>query len=139
MSLERVFPEPIYSQNVKWETSEIIRQSIQETFKVRAPSDNTLKTKKNQEKNTILSPSFNSSGKQVQLGKKIFPSHLNINPIIEKAKVSIQPPNIQLGNLIAYAANTHNGIVRNYNEDRISIVLDLKNPRQKHMNGDRRI
>jgi protein phosphatase 2C family protein 2/3 len=26
----------------------------------------------------------------------------------------------------AYAANTHNGLVRPYNEDRISIVLDLK-------------
>ena len=30
---------------------------------------------------------------------------------------------------MAYAANTHNGIIRAYNEDRISIVLDLKNPR----------
>lgn len=28
----------------------------------------------------------------------------------------------------SYAANTHNGISRNYNEDRISIVLDLKKP-----------
>jgi len=32
--------------------------------------------------------------------------------------------------LIAYGANTHNGIIRTYNEDRISIILDLKNPRQ---------
>jgi hypothetical protein len=31
--------------------------------------------------------------------------------------------------LMTYAANTHNGIIRTYNEDRISIVLDLKNPR----------
>lgn len=30
--------------------------------------------------------------------------------------------------MIAYGANTHNGLVRNYNEDRISIVLDLKKP-----------
>lgn len=28
--------------------------------------------------------------------------------------------------LIAYGANTHNGITRHFNEDRISIVLDLK-------------
>jgi protein phosphatase 2C family protein 2/3 len=27
-----------------------------------------------------------------------------------------------------YSANTHNGIVRGYNEDRISIVMDLKKP-----------
>ena len=36
------------------------------------------------------------------------------------------------GNIVAYAANTHNGIMRDYNEDRISIVLDLKkNPDSK--------
>jgi serine/threonine protein phosphatase PrpC len=29
---------------------------------------------------------------------------------------------------MSYAANTHNGTSRNYNEDRISIVLDLKKP-----------
>ena len=33
-----------------------------------------------------------------------------------------------LPNMVAYGANTHNGLVRNYNEDRISIVLDLKKP-----------
>jgi len=32
------------------------------------------------------------------------------------------------GNVVSYAANTHNGIARGYNEDRISIVLDLKKP-----------
>jgi protein phosphatase PTC2/3 len=30
--------------------------------------------------------------------------------------------------MLAYGANTHNGIIRSYNEDRISIVLDLKRP-----------
>jgi protein phosphatase PTC2/3 len=30
--------------------------------------------------------------------------------------------------LYAYGANTNNGIIRTYNEDRISIVLDLKKP-----------
>ena len=46
-------------------------------------------------------------------------------PIIERAKVSQK---ILAPNMIAYGANTHNGLVRNYNEDRISIVLDLKKP-----------
>ena len=35
---------------------------------------------------------------------------------------------------MGYAANTHNGICRQYNEDRISIILDLKkydNPSNK--------
>lgn len=46
-------------------------------------------------------------------------------PIVEKAKVSQRP---LLPNMVAYGANTHNGLIRNYNEDRISIVLDLKKP-----------
>jgi len=46
-------------------------------------------------------------------------------PILEKAKVSQKS---QLPNMVAYGANTHNGLVRSYNEDRISIVLDLKKP-----------
>ena len=33
--------------------------------------------------------------------------------------------------VLTYAANTHNGTSRNYNEDRISIVLDLKKPGSK--------
>lgn len=32
--------------------------------------------------------------------------------------------------LITYGANTHNGLTRQYNEDRISIVLDLKSHKQ---------
>ena len=45
--------------------------------------------------------------------------------IQEKAKIATKS---QEPNCIAYGANTHNGIIRNYNEDRISIVLDLKKP-----------
>ena len=46
-------------------------------------------------------------------------------PIVEKAKISQKS---LYPNMIAYGANTHNGLIRNYNEDRISIVLDLKKP-----------
>ena len=46
-------------------------------------------------------------------------------PIVEKAKVSQKA---LFPNMVAYGANTHNGLIRNYNEDRISIVLDLKKP-----------
>ena len=50
-------------------------------------------------------------------------------PVIEEAKVSTKYLG---GGLIAYGANTHNGITRTYNEDRISIVLDLKSQKVKH-------
>ena len=46
------------------------------------------------------------------------------HPDILPSKVSIKPFDC----IMSYAANTHNGIVRPYNEDRISIVLDLKKP-----------
>ena len=52
---------------------------------------------------------------------------MNKNIALDKPKVAIQA-SLNNSNLISYGANTHNGIIRNYNEDRISIVLDLKNP-----------
>jgi protein phosphatase PTC2/3 len=51
------------------------------------------------------------------------------NSPLEKAKTG-QP--LTNTNLLSYGANTHNGIVRLYNEDRISIVLELKKPNQAH-------
>lgn len=35
------------------------------------------------------------------------------------------------GNLVSYAANTHQGIQRSYNEDRISIILNMSRPESK--------
>ena len=48
-------------------------------------------------------------------------------PQIPQAKISNKP----YGNIMSYSANTHNGLIRGYNEDRISIVLDLKKPGNK--------
>ena len=48
-------------------------------------------------------------------------------PKVQSSKISNKSQNYVLG----YAANTHNGTSRNYNEDRISIVLDLKKPGSK--------
>ena len=50
-----------------------------------------------------------------------------IVPKVQPSKIS----NKAQGFVLAYAANTHNGTSRNYNEDRISIVLDLKKPGSK--------
>ena len=48
-------------------------------------------------------------------------------PKVQPSKISSK----QQGYVLSYAANTHNGTSRNYNEDRISIVLDLKKPGSK--------
>ena len=40
------------------------------------------------------------------------------------------------GLIISYAANTHQGIQRNYNEDRVSIILNMtRPPSKKSMNN----
>ena len=33
-----------------------------------------------------------------------------------------------MGNIKAYAANTYQGLVRNYNEDRVSIIINMTRP-----------
>jgi protein phosphatase PTC2/3 len=59
-----------------------------------------------------------ANGKVVKLTK---------NAPIDKAKVSSQlPAHMASTSLVNYGANTHNGLIRLYNEDRISIVLELK-------------
>lgn len=45
-------------------------------------------------------------------------------PHIEASKVSGK----NVGIVAAYAANTHQGLVRQYNEDRVSIILNLMRP-----------
>ncbi|MCQ2821190.1 MAG: protein phosphatase 2C domain-containing protein, partial [archaeon] len=45
-------------------------------------------------------------------------------PGYEKAKYSTK----DIGNIKGYGANTYQGIVRNYNEDRVSIILNIAKP-----------
>ena len=42
----------------------------------------------------------------------------------DKAKTSSKI----IGNIKAYAANTYQGLVRNYNEDRVSIIINMTKP-----------
>ena len=37
------------------------------------------------------------------------------------------------GVVASYSANTHQGIVRNYNEDRVSIILNIIKPKFKNV------
>ena len=45
-------------------------------------------------------------------------------PNFSTSKIS----NKQYDNIISYAANTNNGIIRDYNEDRLSIIINLNKP-----------
>ena len=50
-------------------------------------------------------------------------SHVQL-PNFEHTKYSVK----ENGVVKAYAANTNQGIVRDYNEDRVSIVLNIQKP-----------
>ena len=53
---------------------------------------------------------------------------------IEKFKKQYYPAkfaNKKTGVVASYAANTHQGMVRNYNEDRVSIILNIIQPKFK--------
>ena len=45
-------------------------------------------------------------------------------PDFEKSKCSVKP----VGVISAYGVNTYQGIIRNYNEDRVSIILNISKP-----------
>ena len=48
-------------------------------------------------------------------------------PNLEASKSSTKKNGI----VKAYAANTHQGLVRNYNEDRVAIILNIMKPQNK--------
>jgi protein phosphatase PTC2/3 len=52
-----------------------------------------------------------------------------VNPLknFDEAKYSSKSH----GLIVSYAANTHQGIQRNYNEDRVSIILNMTRPASK--------
>ena len=53
-------------------------------------------------------------------------SHVQL-PNFESTKCSVK----ENGIVKSYAANTNQGVIRNYNEDRVSIVLNIQKPPQK--------
>ena len=55
------------------------------------------------------------------------PAHKIIIPNHEPTKCSVK----KNGVVLAYAANTNQGIIRNYNEDRVSIILNILKPQNR--------
>ena len=69
----------------------------------------------------IHNPSSSERLASLQPGSKI------INTTVDKSKWSTR----RNGIVKAYAANTNKGIIRNYNEDRVSIILNILKPNTK--------
>ena len=69
---------------------------------------------------------FNFSGNLTLLNTKDL-MNFNDIPKLDPSKCSIK----KSGLVKAFAANTHQGLIRNYNEDRVSIVLNIMKPESK--------
>ncbi len=66
-------------------------------------------------------------------------SHVSLYSDFTNKKIFLQPPRSSFFDLLnhraLYAVNTTNGIMRNYNEDRVSIVVNIKRKKNwKHGN-----
>lgn len=74
---------------------------------------------------TIGKPSHNTSDERARLSKrKPSEDKLPIKPQIEETRVMTK----KNGFIGGYSANTFHGLVRNYNEDRVSIILNITKP-----------
>jgi len=110
--------------NKSSETSSIDSQNIssQENIEHHNPihTRKASSEKDNKENSTSFEPMVsktNVNSVQVPAQKVIIPNH-------EPTKCSVK----RNGIVKAYAANTNQGIVRNYNEDRVSIILNIMKP-----------
>ena len=56
---------------------------------------------------------------------------MNHKSVVLKNHEITKASNKKCGIVKAYAANTNQGIIREYNEDRVSIILNIMKPKNK--------
>lgn len=110
----------------------IYSSKVNSEIKKRNPSINMIKPKEIEESDFIKKRSKSEQYTRNQNFINQFPtknivsyinSKENILPVFEPAKVVIK----RCGPIEAFVVNTHKGCVRNYNEDRVSILLNAQN------------
>lgn len=103
---------------------------------------NKQSSKKNIAKNNPFQKDINGSHKNENLSPKE-PQIIEINDIIgEKCDLDLDILQLQFNNfdhsktsskpmgiIKGYGANTYQGLVRNYNEDRVSIIINMNKPK----------
>ena len=101
--------------------SEYLSNSIQEPVKITNTNENNPNTF-TQEAISVTSL-MNNQNIPIEL------SNLSVFfPNYDTTKCSSRP----IGNISAYGVNTYQGIIRNYNEDRVSIILNIAKPQNFH-------
>ena len=64
------------------------------------------------------------------------PPVLNPKTLILKNHEPTKASTKKCGHIKSYAANTNQGIIREYNEDRVSIILNILKPKNKQFSGE---
>ena len=89
------------------------------------PSDNKKSTNENNSSNTIVQEAISVTTLMNNQNIPLALSSLTVLfPQYEITKCSSRA----IGKISAYAVNTYQGIIRNYNEDRVSIILNIAKP-----------
>lgn len=120
--------------NLKSDPKLIIRPNIESNDKVQCDSG----------RRSVKSSNKISSVKSIKIptysGKSLVSKlHRNLANLEDKSKIQINLDKVKIssnkfGYIEAYAATTHQGLVRSYNEDRVSIILNISKP--KNYTGD---
>ncbi len=120
---ESIYNSPIPSHYNKSNIlqSDYLSNSIQEPMKITNTNENNPNTF-TQEAISVTTL-MNNQNIPIEL------SNLSVFfPNYDSTKCSSRP----IGNISAYGVNTYQGIIRNYNEDRVSIILNIAKPQSFH-------
>lgn len=124
------------------ENTPIISKAILKKIQKDYQKKNKQSSKKNIAKNNPFQKDINGSHKNENLSPKE-PQIIEINDIIgEKCDLDLDILQLQFNNfdhsktsskpmgiIKGYGANTYQGLVRNYNEDRVSIIINMNKPK----------
>ena len=91
-------------------------------------------TERNPKFQKICSPILNmSTAASKRQAKSARLEHLQLSPHTKVDQTITKKSSTQNGIVVAYAANTNQGIVRDYNEDRVTIILNFLKPTDKNV------
>jgi len=114
--------ENIYTEDDKIRNNDFLRKIEEKIF------PNSTRNMNNPNKNLSLEPIdilklIGESSSHIPINSNLLKLKLNISSF-DESKCSIKSNGI----VKAYGANTHQGSTRNYNEDRVAIILNMAKP-----------
>lgn len=128
----------------KSDTSDVSGSYSRRNFSIRAGSSKSRQNRLTVGSNSTLGNILNlksddgrSTSRQSRNSSDCDASEINRDTLLDISDIELpnyDPPKCSAnksGLIMSYAANTNQGISRNYNEDRVSIILNIKKPKSK--------